>query len=323
MNYRKLGKTDVKVSEISLGCWTLGGQNWSGGNPIGWGDVDEADAVAAVQLALDRGVNHFDNADVYGNGRAERMLARALGPRSKDVIVATKVGHFRGTADHAYQAMHIRHQCEQSLRNLARDVIDIYYFHHGDFGANDRYLDEAVEEFRRLRREGKIRLIGLSAYSHDDFARLVPRIQPDVLQGRANALDDKFIREGSPTRKLMDEYKLSLVTFSPLGQGLLLDKFSPANPPQFAPGDNRKPKAGFTAEGLTALAPKLAKIKQRLGATTADLARVAIQFLLADPLVGCVIPGFRNRQQVEINLSAADRPLSAEDVAFVRQVFAG
>jgi myo-inositol catabolism protein IolS len=322
MRYRNLGRTDVKVSEISLGCWTLGGQTWRNGNPIGWADVDEGEAAAAINEAIDAGVNHFDNADVYGEGRAERMLAKALGPRSKAVVIATKVGHFPGTAENAYEPVHIRQQCEQSLLNLRRDWIDIYYFHHGDFGPDDRYVDDAVATFHRLRDEGKIRLIGLSAYSHDDFVRLVPKIQPDVLQGKANALDMRLLVPDSPTRKVMEKHKLSLVAFSPLGQGLLLDKFKAGNPPKFEPGDNRRPKAAFAPEALAALAPKLAKIKQRFGSSVEDLARVAVQYLLADPLVGCVIPGFRNRQQVRSNLAGADRPLSPEDVRFVREVFA-
>lgn len=91
--------------------------------------MDEEEIKKAVFYGLDKGVNHFDNADTYGNGRAERMLSRILGPKIKDVIVATKVGWFQGTAEHAYHPFHIRRQCEQSLINLNRDYIDIYYFH--------------------------------------------------------------------------------------------------------------------------------------------------------------------------------------------------
>src|SRR5689334_17508989 len=129
MKYRKLGTTDINISEISLGCWTMGGLSWIDGNPNGWPDVDENDIALAIDYAIDQGVNHFDNADVYGNGRAERMLARILGKRSNQLVIATKVGWFTGTAAHAYEPAHIRHQCEQSLINLRRDYIDIYYLH--------------------------------------------------------------------------------------------------------------------------------------------------------------------------------------------------
>src|SRR5690606_13008868 len=182
MKYRKLGKSEIEVSEISLGCWTMGGLNWVNGDPNGWADVDEAQITEAVNFAIEKGVNHFDNADVYGNGRAERMLARILGKRSTDFIIASKIGWFPGTAEHAYEPAHIRHQCEQSLINLKRDYIDIYYFHNGNFGNNDEYLDDAINTMYKLRDEGKVRLIGQSAYSHNDFQKLIHKVKPDVIQ---------------------------------------------------------------------------------------------------------------------------------------------
>lgn len=321
MNYREIGTTGVKVSEISLGCWTLGGLNWVNGTPNGWADVDEAECVRAIRMSHDRGVNHFDNADVYGNGRAERMLAKGLGGDSDKVVIATKVGHFPGTAEHAYEPLHIRHQCEQSLVNLKRDHIDIYYFHHGNFGPDDRYLDDAVAMMNRLKDEGKIRVIGLSAYSNEDFLRLVPKIRPQVLQSWANMLDDHYIAEGSPVRKLMDERKISFVTFGPLKKGLMIGKYSAKNPPRFDPGDHRETAPAFKPDELAMLEPKIEALRSRFGPRTEDLCRVALQYLLSHPCVACVIPGFRNSSQVEMNLGAAGYPLSADDVKFVRDVW--
>jgi aryl-alcohol dehydrogenase-like predicted oxidoreductase len=321
MKYRQLGQSDIKVSEISLGCWTMGGLNWVNGTPNGWANVDEAEVKTAIDYALEQGVNHFDNADVYGNGKAEQMLARILGDRAKKLTIASKVGWFPGTAENAYEPAHIRHQCEQSLVNLKRDVLDIYYFHHGNFGPNDRYLADAIVTMKQLRKEGKIRLIGLSSYSHEDFTRLVPQIKPDILQSWAHALDDKFIREGSPTRKLLDERKMSFVAFSPLSQGLLLGKFDPKNPPKFDEGDHRKDDERFTTETLLKLQPKIEKLKARFGSDVKDLARVALQYDLAHLCVACVIPGFRNLRQVQVNLAGWDKPLTTDDVAFVRDTF--
>lgn len=321
MNCNPLGSTDISVSEVSLGCWTLGGLNWVDGVPNGWANVDEADAIAAIHDAIDAGVNHFDNADVYGNGRAERMLAKALGKRRDGIIIATKVGHFPGTAEHAYDALHIRHQCEQSLRNLETERVDVYYFHHGNFGENDRYLDDAIAMANRLRDEGKIRYVGLSAYSEGDFARLVPKIKPAVLQSWAHMEDDHFIRPGSVVAKLLDQYNMSFVAFSPLCQGLLLGKYDANNPPKFDPGDYRAGQARFSPENIRKVNARIEKVKARFGATTEDLARVALQYVLAHERVACVIPGFRNRRQVACNVSAADKPLSAEDVAFLRDLF--
>lgn len=322
MKYRNLGTSDVKVSEISFGCWTMGGLNWVNGSPNGWADVDEDEVAAGIKSGLDAGVNHFDNADVYGNGRAERMLARVLdklGVKSESVIVATKIGHFPGTAAHAYEPAHIRHQCEQSLINLKRDYIDLYYFHHGDFGKNGEYLDGAVATMDSLVAEGKVRLKGQSAYSVADFARAVPKVRPVVLQSWAHALDDQFIRDGSPLQKLMDEHNCTFVAFSPLAQGRLLDKFDPSKPPQFEPGDHRKGSEAFGAEAITKLKPKLEKLKARFGGTTEDLAALALGYVLAHPRISCVIPGFRNERQAKCNLAGVGRELTADDVAFVRE----
>ena len=222
MNYRTIGKTDVKVSEISLGCWTMGGLNWVNGTPNGWANVNEDEITAAIKRAVDAGVNHFDNADVYGNGRAEQMLARVLkrlGLRSEDFIIATKVGHFRGTAEHAYDPLHIRHQCEQSLKNLQRDYVDIYYLHHGDFGPKDEWLAGAAETLDALVQEGKVRVKGQSAYSDADFQRAVPVVRPSVLQSWGNALRPNFIKPDSVVGRMLAERQMSFCRFQPAGAG--------------------------------------------------------------------------------------------------------
>jgi len=321
MKYRKLGKTDVEVSEISLGCWTMGGLNWVNGVPNGWANVNEDEIKEAVNYAIDKGVNHFDNADVYGNGRAERMLARSLGKRTNDLIIATKIGWFPGTAEHAYLPQHIRHQCEQSLINLKRDYIDIYYFHHGDFGKKDEYLDDAIEVMYRLKEEGKIRLIGQSSYSHEDFIKLIPKVKPDVIQSFASAIDDRFVQEDSPTRKLLDENQISFIAFGPLAQGLMLGKYNKDNPPKFEPGDHRANSPRFTKENLAKLEPVIDKLKSKFGSTIEELARVALQYLLHYKPTGAVIPGFRNLQQVKANLAGAENPLTHDEFKFVQEAF--
>jgi aryl-alcohol dehydrogenase-like predicted oxidoreductase len=322
MKYRQLGTTDVKVSEVSFGCWTMGGLNWVNGNPNGWANVDEDEITAGIKAAVDAGVNHFDNADVYGNGRAERMLARVfdrLGLKSTDFVIATKIGHFPGTAEHAYEPAHIRHQCEQSLINLKRDYIDLYYFHHGDFGPNAMYLEDAAATMDKLVEEGKVRIKGQSAYSADDFERAVPVVRPQVLQSWANALDDQFIRPGSRISNLLEKYNMSFVAFSPLAQARLLDKFDPANPPTFEPGDHRQHNHGFSAEAIAALKPKLDTLKSRFGSTTEDLAAMAINYVLAHPFVACAIPGFRNERQARCNIAGAEREsLQLADLQFIR-----
>lgn len=325
MKQRELGQSGVFASEISLGCWTMGGLNWVDGVPNGWANVDEDEVTSAIKAGIEAGVNHFDNADVYGNGRAERMLARCLeklGINSKDLVIATKVGHHPGTAAHAYEPAHIRHQCEQSLINLKRDYIDLYYFHHGNFGPNDKYLADAAEVMDRLVEEGKVRVKGQSAYSSADFAKTIPVVRPSVLQSWAHAMDVQFIKPGAQVAQLMEDHGITFVAFSPLAQGRLLDKYDPANPPAFEPGDNRANSGAFKAEAIEALKPKLEKVKARFGGSVEDLAAMALNYLLAFPNLACVIPGFRNERQVRVNVGASGRTLSQEDLDFIAQVFA-
>jgi myo-inositol catabolism protein IolS len=321
MEYRNLGKSDVKVSEMSLGCWTMGGLNFINGKATGWANVDEAEISQAIKLAVDKGVNHFDNADVYGNGRAEQMLARVLhrlGLKSTDFVIATKVGHYQGAFAHAYDPLNIRHQCEQSLKNLNRDYIDIYYLHHGNFGKKNQYLPEAAETLNSLVEEGKVRLKGQSAYTAAHIKAAVPVVQPTVLQSWAHAMDTQFIEPNGPVGKLLAANELSFIAFSPLNQGILLDKFDPDNPPQFEAGDHRQGAKKFSKENLSSLQPKLAELKKRFGDTIPDLAAVALRFILNFPKVCSVIPGFRNAQQVENNLAVVQRRLSPADMAFIK-----
>jgi aryl-alcohol dehydrogenase-like predicted oxidoreductase len=245
-----------------------------------------------------------------------------LGVKSTGQIIATKIGHFPGTADHAYDPLHIRHQCEQSLKNLKRDYIDLYYLHHGSFGENDRYLHPAADVLQQLKKEGKIRHIGQSAYSENDFEKAVPVVKPVVLQSWAHAMDDRFIRPGSRVAKLMDQHSLSFVAFSPLAQGLLLDKFDPNKPPTFDEGDHRRGQKRFSTEELLKLKPKLAKLKSRFGDGTDALAGAALNYVLAMPRVCCVIPGFRNDRQARSNVSGAGKHLLADDVKYVQEALA-
>ena len=322
MRYRRLAQSTIEVSEISLGCWALGGLSWVNGKANGWAPVDEAAITKAIKLALDAGVNHFDNADVYGNGEAERMLARCLkklGIASEKVIIASKVGHFPGTASHAYEPAHIRHQCEQSLLNLKRDYLDIYYLHHTNFGRHDVYLEPAAATLNELITEGKIRLKGQSGYTHSGFQKTVPVVQPAVLQSWAHAMSPQFIQRGNPVPQLMEAHNLSFIAFSPLNQGLLLDKYQPHKTPVFTAGDHRANDKKFSQESLTTLKPKLSKIKDRFGSDPTTLASVALRYVLNHDRVACVIPGFRNAEQVACNLTARNFSLNREAMNFVYQ----
>jgi len=315
MRYNQIGKSDIKVSEIGFGCWTMGGPNFSvdNGAPIGWAGVDVDDITAGIRAGLDAGVTHFDNADIYGNGKAERMLADCLdrlGVNKSDVVISTKIGHIKGTAAHAYEPFHIRHQCEQSLRNLRVDAIDIYYLHH-DFFAGDGQpgnLQGAAETMHALQKEGKIRVIGQSGYSDEGFTRSAEILNPSVFQSWANLIQDNFIRPGSAVQALMDAGDISFIAFSPLGKSVLLDKFDPENPPKFEQGDVRSNNKTFKAEFLTKLKPVLEKVKATHGPTIEDLSSICCRFVAGHPNVAGVIPGFRNERQARCNIRGGKDP---------------
>jgi myo-inositol catabolism protein IolS len=337
MRYRNVGTSGIKISEIGFGCWTMGGPNWStdSGQSIGWAGVNEDDVLAGIKAGLDAGVNHWDNADIYGNGKAERLLAQCfkkLGVKHDGQVIATKVGHFKGTAPHAFEPRHIRNQCEQSLRNLNIDVIDIYYFHHGTYvgpgydGQPHDYLQEAAATMHALVKEGKVRAIGQSAYSDEDFERAVPVLRPHVLQSKANLRGDDFIRTGARVQALMDKYNCSFVAFGPVDQGILLDKFDPENPPKFVEGDYRNNRKDFDTATLRGVHAKLAKVKERFvkpgDDATAVLSSVACRWLLSHQNVCSTIPGFRNAAQAKCNLrGASDEPMSAADAQWLRELF--
>jgi aryl-alcohol dehydrogenase-like predicted oxidoreductase len=238
------------------------------------------------------------------------------------VIVASKVGWSKGTAPNAMQPVHIRHQLEQTLTNLGTDYLDIYYFHNTNFGPNDQYLEEAAETMRQLQKEGKVRVIGQSAYSYADFMRVCPVTRPDVLQFHYNAFGNQFDLPDTNLFRWAAEHNLGMVLFGPLAQGLLLDKFDPNHPPQFGDGDIRANNQAYTKERLLEIRRKLQPNKELFGHEVQDLVRVAIYALAQSPNT-CIIPGFKNARQVESNAAAAGQPLSAEEVTLIRSVFGG
>lgn len=337
MNYRPVGRTGIKVSEIGFGCWTMGGPNWSmqNGSPIGWADVNDDDIRSGIKAGLDAGVNHWDNADVYGNGRAERTLAACfadLGVKRDAQVIATKVGHFRGTAPYGYEPNQIRAQCEQSLRNLRTDYIDIYYFHHATFtgpgydGKPHNYLHEAAAVMHDLVKQGKVRAIGQSGYNVTEFELALPIVRPDVIQNKANLRYDEFIRPGSRVQQLMELHGCTYVAFGPLDQGILLDKFDPDNPPKFDEGDYRNQRKDFAPATLRAVREKLAQVRKRFARPGVPeietLSSAASRWVLAHDRVCSAIPGFRNERQARCNLRAAeDGPMSAADAQWLRELF--
>lgn len=325
MNYRKLGNSGINVSEWSLGCSGIGGLNQLYGSNWGWPEVPDADVEAALARALDLGVNHFDTADLYGCGESERRLARTLvklGRRPDEFVISSKVGWLRGSAEHAYDPWHIKRQCEQSLRNLQREAIDLYYLHHGNFGPDDRWLEGAAQALDELQAEGKIRLKGQSAYSAADFAKSAPVVRPAVFQSRASLLDVDFVAPDSPTSALMAREGITFIAFSPLAAGLLTDAYDPDNPPEFPPGESRRSNKRFQAEYLRRLKPKLEAMKAHFYVDAAGLPAIALRYVLDQPHVSAVLNGFQRASDIESSAGVLDRHLTARELNWLDDLFA-
>lgn len=322
---RTLGKSGLKVSSVGLGCWAIGGPSFTDdGFPNGWAGNDDKESMAGLIKAYELGINHWDSADTYGKGHSERLIGKAFagGVKREDIILATKVGWFKGTAPHPYDPLHVRQQLEQSLKNLNTDYVDIYYFHNPYFGENDQYLQPAAQEVHKLKAEGKIRVIGQSAYSFDQFTRVCPVTDPEVLQLPYNCMISPFDKPESNIFGWAEQRDLGIVMFGTYAKGILLGKYDPANPPRFERGDIRGNVQHFGREFLEKFEPALIRLRERFGNDPQELARIANQYALAKSKNAVAIPGFKNVTQVEANFKTMGKPISEEDFRFVTDVLA-
>jgi aryl-alcohol dehydrogenase-like predicted oxidoreductase len=297
---RPLGRTGLEVSEISFGAWAIGGD---------WGEVPEADALAGLQAAVDAGVNLFDTADVYGRGRSEELLGRAVGNRS-DVLVATKFCRWDDVADPAsYGEKRVRGYCEASLRRLRREAIDLYQVHSPPTEVIAR--GDVFEVLRTLQREGKVRSFGVSvetaaqgrvALEHDGVA---------VLQVIFNIFRQNLVDELFPQVETAGAGVLARI---PLASGLLTGKFTREStfPSKDHRNYNRNGAAfnvGETFAGVPfELGVELAEELRWIADGRGTMAAAALRFVLDNPNVSAAIPGFKSPSQVEENLAAATVP---------------
>ncbi|MEP5769603.1 aldo/keto reductase, partial [Nisaea sp.] len=289
---------DIKFSSVGIGTWAIGGPYWTQDEPTGWGGpLDDNDSVTGLKMAISAGLNHVDTADVYGYGRSERLVGKALsdGPQ---VTLASKVGFVSTSSPSVYTAENIRYQIEQSLRNLRREALEIYYIHHCDFGPENQYLEEASDTLHKLRDEGKILTIGLSGYSADDLIAAAKVLKPQFIQSWATIEHREYINPEMPLAKFMLDNDIRFVAMMPFGQGRILGKYSAKNPPSFEHGDNRIGNPEFEGISLGEFEPKLKQLQDRFGETPNELIVPALGYLLKHEVVASVIPGFRNSEQV-------------------------
>jgi aryl-alcohol dehydrogenase-like predicted oxidoreductase len=308
----RFGRTNIDVPVISLGTWGHGGPNVSEtGDSVGWSGHDDAQAKDALIAAHRAGITHWDTADAYGNGHAETLIGQVWGevPRA-EIFLATKFGWVMGPSHHFYDPKFMREQAERSLRNMRTDVIDLYYFHHCDFGP---YFDEVLEVMHRLRDEGKVRFVGLSDWDGTKIMKYIERVDPDVVQPYRNLVDDDY--EWSGLKAYVDAHDLGVAFFSPIKHGLLLGKYDA--PVEFPEGDHRSRVKDFRDPDAIAHYKRAAQV---VGERMDVLNAVTGALLTGNP-TACVLLGQRNAKQVQAAMTA-DKALSEADAAWVRAQYA-
>ncbi|MGW5477431.1 aldo/keto reductase [Streptomyces sp. NPDC004008] len=316
---RTLGRSAIDVSALGFGCWAIGGE-WStpDGQPLGWGKVDDEESVRAVRRALDLGVTFFDTADAYGAGHSERVLARALGKRRGDVVIATKWGtvtdeerrlHLGSDDSPAYA----RRALDASLRRLGTDHIDLYQLHLSDADPERAAeLRDVCEEFVRAG------LVRAYAWSTDDPARAAVFAEGPhcaAVQHRLNVLQD-----APELLAVCEEFDLASINRSPLAMGLLSGRHNAGRalgsgdirntPPAWLPGFRRG--EGADAEWLR----RVEALRDVLTSDGRTPAQGALAWIWARSPRTVPIPGFRSVAQAEENAGAlAKGPLTPGQLA--------
>ena len=301
MNYRTLGRTGWKISEISFGAWAIGGS---------WGDVSDAESLAALHAALDGGVNFFDTADVYGDGRSERLFAKLKKERKEKFYIATKAGRRlpKQTVE-GYTRKNLTAWVNRSLKNLNTDTIDLLQLHcpHTEIF----YRPEVFGMLDDLVKAGKLRHYGVSVEKVEEALKAIefPNVQSvqiifNIFRQRPAEL---FFAEAQ-------KRKVGILARVPLASGMLSGKISAAS--KFAKDDHRNFNRhgaafdrGETFSGVdfdTGLRA-VGQLK-KLVPPNASLAQMALRWILESPAVTCAIPGAKRPAQVLENIAASDLP---------------
>lgn len=301
MKYRKLGKTGFEVSEVSLGTWQIGAE---------WGSISEKDAVALLHEAIDNGINFFDTADVYGDGRSESLIAQVLAERREKVFVASKAGRRLQphTAD-GYNEKNLTAFVERSLKNLRRETLDLVQLH---CPPNDVYYrPETFEALDGLKQAGKIRHYGVSV------EKIEEAIKATEFPGVASVQIIFNIFRQRPKElffPLAQKRDVGILVRLPLASGLLGGKITRET--QFAADDHRSfNRHGeqfdrgetFSGVDLDIALDAVEKVRQ-IVPQNVTMASFALRWILEFPEVSCVIPGARNAGQVLENIKAAEAP---------------
>ncbi|HEX7709225.1 MAG TPA: aldo/keto reductase [Thermoanaerobaculia bacterium] len=308
MHYRKLGSTNITVSEIGFGGWAIGGLADAAGTPLGWGRTSDEESIVTIRRARELGVTFFDTADSYGFGRSESLLGLVLSRTRKDVVIATKAGVTRdaeGRIRKDFSRSHISHAVDGSLKRLRTDYIDLYQLHNPTLEELAR--DDIHEAMDRLQESGKIRFWGVSVTTPEEGIEVIRNGWGYALQVLYNVLNQAPAAELFPLAK---EKGYGIIARVPLASGLLSGKFRTDT--TFSPDDVRQ--NFLTPKRLEEVIPRVDEAKSIIGGTARSLAEGALRFVLANDAVSTTIPGARNVRQIEMNALADEVRIPQEVV---------
>jgi aryl-alcohol dehydrogenase-like predicted oxidoreductase len=317
MELRKLGNSDVKVTAMAFGAWAIGG--WM------WGGTEEKEAINAILAAYDGGITTIDTAPVYGFGKSEELVGRAMQGKPRDSYqILTKFGmnwmsqegeSFFDSVDNDGKPFRmykwssrkkIMQECEDSLRRLKTDYIDLYQIHWPD---NTTPISETFEAVQRLIEQGKVRAAGVCNYNVQQVEEALETI--DLVSNQVPySLVNRDIEKNVLPQAI--ERGLSIIPYSPLQRGLLTGKIKPGH--QFSEGDTREGNRFYTNENIRRTNALLEEIKPIAEQHNASLAQVIINWTINRPGIGCVLVGARNEQQVRSNIGALDFLLTKEEM---------
>ena len=316
MNYRQFGNTELSVSEIGFGAWTIGGSAYAGGIQIGWGQTDDRTSIKALEKAFDSGINFFDTADFYGLGHSEKLIGQVFGNQPK-VIIATKVGHRLDSKEQIqidYSYDYLKRACSESLQRLNREAIDYYQLHTARLA--DLEYGECIRAMKDLTLEGKIRYWGISLNTYEPEPELEYFLHNKIGHGFQvvlNILNQKIL----DSIQKCNEQQYGIIARMPLQFGLLTNKFNKET--RFSPDDHRSTR--LNPEILEMAEEYLLPIWEMAKKYETNPTAFALRFVLSFDEVSTVIPGIRNEEQVKQNIADLAK-IDETDIQFLKKLFA-